>query len=339
VSPLQVVWFLLIGVLLTAYAILDGFDLGAGFCHFLTKKTSERRAILSSIGPIWDGNEVWLLTGGGALFAAFPEVYATVFSALYLPLMLILFALIFRAVAIGFRNEVDSDGWRARWDAAFSVGSILPALLFGVALGNILRGLPLDESKTFVGTFFGLLNPYALLIGLLGLAMLATHGAAYLALKTEGELAARARRWVRGSWVAYLVLFILSVVAAAVTQGQLLANYEAVPWLWLVPLFALASVFLIGVFNAKGDERKTFVTSALSIAGLMGMCGVGLFPNLVPALGNPELSLTVANASSSPLTLKVMLIVALIGVPLVLAYTVWMYKIFSGKVQAQTEGY
>jgi cytochrome d ubiquinol oxidase subunit II len=339
VSALQVVWFLLIGVILTVYAVLDGFDLGAGFWHLFAKKGSQRRAIFAAIGPVWDGNEVWLLTGGGALFAAFPHVYATVFSGLYLLLMLILFALIFRAVSIGFRNEVDSPRWRAVWDTSFSIGSILPALLFGVALGNILRGLPLDGSKTFTGSLLGLLNPYSLLIGFLGVAMLATHGATYLALKTDGDLRPLARRWAQGSWIAFLSLYLVAVAATIAAQPHILRNYNSAPLLWAIPLLALLAIVMTGLSNNGGKMKRAFVWCALSIAGLMGMSGAGLFPNLVPALNNPRWSLTLANASSSALTLKVMLIVAAIGVPLVAAYTIWTYKIFSGKVEVEGVGY
>ncbi|MFH1010111.1 MAG: cytochrome d ubiquinol oxidase subunit II [bacterium] len=336
-SALQVTWFFLIGLLLTVYAILDGFDLGAGIWHLFAKKDEHRRLTLNAIGPVWDGNEVWLLTGGGALFAAFPHVYATVFSGLYLALMLVLFALIFRAVSIEFRSKRPSTCWRSTWDIAFSIGSILPALLFGVAVGNILRGLPLDESKNFTGSFFDLLNPYALLIGLLGFAMLATHGALYLALKTEGELAERAKRWGRNAWLAYLVLFVLTGVVTILSQPQLLRNYAALPVLWILPLFALVTILAIAIFRRKGSDGKAFLASSLSIAGLCAIVAADLFPNLVPALGNPEWSLTVMNSSSSSLTLGTMLILALVGMPIVIGYTIWIYRTFRGKVKVETD--
>ncbi len=338
-SFLQVTWFFLIGVLLTGYAILDGFDLGVGFWHLFTRKDENRRILLNAIGPVWDGNEVWLLTGSGAIFAAFPHVYATVFSGFYLALMLVLFALIFRAVSVEFRSSVPSPRWRNAWDIAFAVGSIIPTLLFGVAFGNILRGLPLDESKNFVGNFFTLLNPYALLIGLVGFAMLATHGALYLVLKTESNLAQRAASWAKRAWTIYLVLFIVASAVTVTAQRQLLENYKAVPILWLLPFFALGTIIMIGLFIGKGKQVKAFIFSALSIVGLMAMSGAALFPNLVPALGNPELSLTVMNASSSSLTLKTMLILALVGMPVVIGYTVWVYRTFAGKVKLESDSY
>lgn len=336
---LQVIWFLLIGVLITIYAILDGFDLGVGFWHLFAKKDKERRALLNSIGPVWDGNEVWLLTGGGAIFAAFPHVYATTFSGLYLPLMFVLFALIFRAVSVEFRSKVESARWRSAWDYAFAIGSVLPALLYGVAIGNILRGFPLDASKTFVGTFFSLLNPYALLIGLVGLAMFVTHGAVYITLKIEGEIAKRAKKWVSIGWDIYLALFILASIFTFISQPQLLKNFGAVPVLWIFPLLALVMIVGIAYFNWKGQPGKAFLASSFSIVGLCGTVASALFPNMVPALGRPELSLTIANASSSQLTLTVMLILALIGMPFVVGYTIWVYRMFKGKVNVETDLY
>jgi cytochrome d ubiquinol oxidase subunit II len=337
-SFLQVVWYFLIGLFLLVYAILDGFDLGVGFWYLFSKRDKDRRLMRNAIGPVWDGNEVWLLTGGAAIFAAFPQVYATVFSGFYLALMLVIFALIFRAVSIEFRSRLDTPGWGNFWDTAFAIGSILPALLFGVAVGNILRGLPLDSVGNFTASFFSLLNPYALLIGLLGLAMFATHGALYLALKTNGELSAKVKRWAGRAWWPYFILFIIAALLTMITQPQLLRNYNAVPVLWILPFLSLVVIILIGVFNRQRRARPAFTASVLSITGLMALCAAGLFPNMVPALGKPESSLTLANASSSPLTLWTMLVIALVGMPLVVIYTIWVYRTFGGKVELE-EGY
>ncbi len=331
-SGLQVTWFFLIGLLLAVYAVLDGFDLGVGFWYLFTRREKDRRTLLRSIGPFWDGNEVWLLTGAGAIFAAFPHVYATVFSGFYLPMMLIVFSLIFRAVAIEVRNKKSSPGWTRAWDTAFAIGSILPAFLFGVALGNILRGIPLDESMNFTGSFFGLLNPYALLIGVVAVWMLATHGALYIAWKTDGDLHERARGWAQTSWVAYLILFVLASLITVATQPHLLHNHHAAPALWIFQILAVVMIVLIGVFNRRGRARAAFAMSCIAIVAVMAKTGVGLFPNLVPALGRPELSLTIRNASSSELTLRTMLILALVGMPIVISYTVWVYRAFRGKV-------
>lgn len=338
-TALQTTWFFIIGLLLTAYAILDGFDLGVGFWHLFTKTDRDRRTLLGAIGPVWDGNELWLLTASGAIFAAFPPVYATVFSGLYLALMLVLFGLIFRAVAIEFRGHDPSPRWRSAWDAAFAMGSVVPALLFGVAVGNIVRGLPLDEAGDFAGSFIGLLNPYALVVGLLGLAMFATHGALYVAVKTDGRLAARARRWAQNAWIIYLLLFVVVSAATLATQAQVRANYEAAPALWVLPVCALVAIVMVGVLNRRGDVRKAFVSSALSIAALMGLWGAAIFPNLVPALDRPEWSLTAMNASSSELTLKTMLVLVAVAMPLVIVYTTWVYRTFGGKVELGEDEY
>jgi cytochrome d ubiquinol oxidase subunit II len=335
-SALQVTWFLLIGLLLTVYAILDGFDLGVGFWHRFSRKDSDRRALLNAIGPVWDGNEVWLLTGGGAIFAAFPPVYASVFSGLYLALMLVLLALIFRAVSVEFRSKVESPAWRGAWDLAFSAGSSLVALLLGVALGNLLRGLPLDANGNFTGDFFTLLNPYAVLIGLTGFAMLIHHGALYIQLKTSGELPDRARRWATVTWAMYLGLYLTAAIITIAYMPRLLANYSAAPVLWAIPVLALAFVCLSGVFNLKKRAGLAFLFSCLSIAGMMAIAGAALFPDLVPALGMPEHSLTLYNSSSSELTLQTMLYLTLIGMPLVIGYTIWIYRAFSGKNQVDT---
>jgi cytochrome d ubiquinol oxidase subunit II len=225
------------------------------------------------------------------------------------------------------------------WDVGFAVGSTLPALLFGVAIGNVLRGLPLDEAKNFTGSFFSLLNPYSLLLGVTGLAMFATHGATYLALRTTGDLAERARGWGRKACAAYLALLVVATGTTIVVQPHLLTNYGALPALWVVPVITLLCTVMIGVFNGRGKALQAFLASSLSIVGVMVLIAIGLFPNLVPALNDPRLSLTITNASSSELTLKVMFIVALLGMPIVLAYTAWVYYIFRGKVGAESPGY
>jgi cytochrome d ubiquinol oxidase subunit II len=330
-SELQIVWFLLVGLLLTVYAILDGFDLGVGFWYLRTKKEKEKSILRAAIGPVWDGNEVWLLTGAGALFAAFPPVYATVFSGFYLALILVLMALIFRAVSLEMRDKVDSAAWQRAWDLAFGIGSTVAALLLGVALGNILRGVPLDASGRFAGTFLGLLNPYALLVGLLGLVMMLSHGALYIVLKSDGELAARARSWAARSSLVYLVLFIMTSLLTFATQAQLLDNLKAQPVLWLIPGLALVMVIATVVLSRRESAGRAFIASSLSIAALMGTAGASLFPKLVPASNDPALSLTAFNASSSQLTLWTMLVLAIIGVPLVVTYTIWAYRAFAGK--------
>lgn len=338
-TALQVTWFLIIGILLTGYAILDGYDLGAGFWYMFAPKDEHRRTILNAIGPFWDGNEVWLLTGGGAIFAAFPHVYATVFSGFYLALMLVLLALMLRACAIEFRNKHDSPGWRKSWDIAFGLGSAVPALLFGVALGNVLHGIPLDESMTYTGNFIGLLNPYSLVIGLTAFFMFAVHGALFIALKTDGELHNLAKGWAVYSWIPFIFLFLIANLYTFSAQPHLYANHQANPVLFAIPLFVFIAIFTIRIFIARKQLSKAFVSSIITIAGLMLMVGIGLFPNIVPASNDPALSLTIYNSSSSALTLKTMFILALIGMPFVVGYTIWVHLAFRGKVSADEDGY
>ncbi len=337
-TALEVIWFFLVGVLLVGYAILDGFDLGVGFWHLGAKGDDERRAMLNSVGPVWDGNEVWLLTAGGALFGAFPAVYASVFSGFYLALMLVLLVLMLRAISFEFRSQVESPAWRRTWDVVFSVSSTVAIVLFGVALGNILRGIPLDEAGYYTGTFFGLLNPFALMTGVLALAMLAFHGALYVVLKGSGELEERARGWAGPAGVLYLVLFVVAGVVTVVSQGHLLDNYRVYPLLWVFPLAVISFIAGALFLHRNGESGRAFLCSSLSIAAIWAQVGAGLFPKLVPALGNPELSLTISNAASGPLTLKAMLIIALLGMPVVLAYTIWTYWAFKGKVDVSHEG-
>ena len=330
---LQIIWFLLVGILIIGYAVLDGFDLGVGFWHLFAKKKGERSAFIRSIEPFWDGNEVWLLTGGGALFAAFPPVYATVFSGFYLALMLVLLGLIFRAVAIEFRNKVDNPAWVKAWDFAFAFGSILPSILFGVAIGNVLRGLELNEIGDYTGGFFALLNPFSLLCGLVGLSMFALHGALYLSMKLDGPIAADARRWASKAWVVFVVLFMVATVWGAISFFY---NITVVP-LALALLSVLASVSVV-VFNRRGNAVAAFVSSCETIVFTMLAVAAALFPYMVPCTNDSELSLTVMNSSSSQLTLTVMLIIALIGMPIVLAYTIFIHRIFKGKIQVREEG-
>jgi len=333
------IWFLLVGVLLVGYAVLDGFDLGAGTLHlFVAHDDEERRTVMRAIGPVWDGNEVWLLTAGGALFAAFPAVYATVFSGFYLALILLLVALIFRAVSLEFRSKLETAGWRRTWDVAFSVASFLPTVLFGVAIGNVLRGVPLDAAGDYRGGLAGLLNPFALTVGLLASSMFVMQGATWLSLKTEGLVHARSRRAALLAWPAFVVLWLVVTVFSRADAGHLWANYDN-PVAWIAPV---AFVVVAGAFPVAlraGRDGLAFGLSSLSIAALIGTMGIGLYPNLLPATGDAARSLTIHNAASSDLSLTVMLIIALIGMPLVIGYTAFIYWRFRGKVDAREPGY
>ena len=330
-SALQVTWFGLIGVLLAAYIIMDGFDLGVGFWHLFARKESDKLTMMASITPYWDGNEVWLLSGGGAVFAAFPQVYATVFSGFYLALMLVLFALIFRAVSLEFRHQSDSTFWKRFWDFAFGLGSALPALLFGVAMGNIIVGLPLNAAGDYIGTFFDLLNPYSLLIGVTGLAMFTFHGALFTMIKTGEDLAKTALGWAKISGLIYGILLSVSTVVTVVAFPRMITNYTDIPVLWLLPVIMLATAWMAWVLGTTGKIWKAFLLSSGAMLAIIATLAVGMFPNWVHASNDPTLSLTIANASSSPLTLKTMLILAIIGVPIVLGYTAWVHQVFKGK--------
>ena len=336
--PLETAWFILIGVLLAGYAILDGFDLGVGMLHlFVAKGDGERRQVINSVGPVWDGNEVWLLTGGGALFAAFPKVYATVFSGLYLVLVLVLAALILRAVCLEFRSKEPGPGWRGAWDTVFGLSSFLPSLLFGVAVGNVMRGLPLDAEQEFAGTFLGLINPFALVVGLLAVAMFLVQGAAWLDLKTEGPVRERARGWAKGAWLALVVLWLVATLYSRVESPHLWRAF-ARPVAWVVPVVFVVAVAEYRMLLARGRAGMAFAHSSVAIAALLGLVGLGLYPDLVPALGGGP-SLNVTNASSSPLTLKVMLVVAIVGMPLVVGYTIFIYSRFRGRVKLDEHSY
>jgi len=336
---LNTVWFLLIGVLLTGYAILDGFDLGVGVLHLFARGEEERRIHINAIGPVWDGNEVWLLTAGGALFAAFPVVYATVFSGYYLALMLVLVALILRAVSFEFRGKVASPAWRHAWDWAFGLGSLVPAVVFGVAVGNILRGLPFDADGNLEVNLLSLLNPYALVIGLLSLAMFLMHGATYLTLKTDGALRERMAGWAGRLWVVYVVMFVVASVA----------TFAAAPWLfrgagpsaltWVCAAALLAAEFFLPVSLKDRRFGRAFVASSVSIAAQIGLAAVALFPRLVPARPDLARSLTIYNTSSTPRTLTTMLIIALVGMPFVVAYTAIIYRVFKGKTVLNEASY
>lgn len=331
-ETLQIIWFLLVGILIIGYAILDGFDLGVGFWHLFAKKKGERSAFIESIEPFWDGNEVWLLTGGGALFAAFPPVYATVFSGFYLAMMLVLLGLIFRAVAIEFRNKVDSPGWTKAWDVAFALGSILPSVLYGVAIGNVLQGLELNAVGDYTGGFFALLNPFALICGLTGLAMFAQHGALYLAMKLDGDIANDARRWASTIWYVFLPLFMV-----AVTFGikNCIHGVKAVPMALVV--LALISNSVAFMLNKKASGKAAFLASSGTIAFVMLAVAFALFPYMVPCTNNPDWGLTIHNSSSSQLTLVSMLVIALVGMPIVLGYTWFIHRVFRDKVKVKED--
>ncbi len=330
---LHLFWFALLGVLLTGYAILDGFDLGVGIVHLAARRDDERRVLLNAIGPLWDGNEVWLVTFGGALFAAFPRAYAAVFSAFYLPFMLLLFALIFRAVSIEFRGKRESATWRRCWDGAFFAASALATFLMGVAVGDSMLGIPIGPGGDYTGGIAELLRPYALLVGILAVATFAMHGSIYLHLKTEGKLQRRIHGWMWRTFGFFLVAYMLVTVVTLVTVPDATRNFTRLPWAWAVVVLNILAVANIPRAIYKGKPLGAFVSSSCTIAALVFLFGVALFPNLLVSSSDPAWSLTITNAASSEKTLRIMRTIAFLGMPFVAAYTAVVYWVFRGKVE------
>lgn len=331
---LQIIWFVLWGVLWAVYFMLDGFVMGAGILHtFLGRSDTDRRVMINTIGPVWDGNEVWLITAGGATFAAFPTTYALMFSYLYTALLLLLFSLIVRGVSYEFRGKIEESGWKKGWDAAIGVCNFLPALLFGVAFGNIFAGLPMDAAG-YHGSLISLLNPYGLVTGLLFVMLFMVHGALYLTVKTTGDLSRSAHNAANKAWP---VLLVVAVTFLAFTSfaTKLYDNYLANPILLAVPAIAVLALLMIRVFSAQGKTLAAFAASCVTILTVVGTGVVGLFPNLIPSSLDPQYSLTIFNSSSSPYTLKIMTVVAFIFVPIVIAYKIWVYRVFRAPVTAE----
>lgn len=326
----ETIWFILWGVLWAVYFMLDGFDLGIGtLMPFLARNDEDRRYMYNAMGPFWDGNEVWLITAGGVTFAAFPTAYAIMFNGLYSALLLLLFALIGRGVTFEFRNKVESQSWRNLWDFFHVVGSFLPALLLGVAFANIFAGLPLDKDGVLQGGFFTLLNPYGILGGMLFVAAFMTHGALWLAVKTQGDLRQRALDAAAVTWKALLVIAVL-FLAFSWVKTDLYDNYMKYPYLWIIPIVAVGALLATRTFIITGQEIKAWISSAITIVFITFFGVAGLYPRLLPSSISNEYHVTIWNASSSELTLKIMLGVALVMVPIVIAYQTWVY-LFLGK--------
>ncbi len=337
---LNLIWFALFVIIISGYLILDGFDMGVGILHFfIADGDLERRISLNSIGPIWDGNEVWLVLGGGVLFAVFPIAYASLFSGFYAPFMLVLLFLILRTVSIEFRSKRKGAGWRNLWDFVFFLSSAALAFLMGVAFGNLIVGVPLDQQgNIIVNNVFELLHPFPLWIGAVSVVMLAFHGAMYLNLKTTDDLHDRARAWI--PWL--MILFVLMAIATA--AWMFLANVAplavyAQGWPLIFPAVAALAFFAAYLLLRRGNEFWAFIASAVFVAFTLYSVGVGMFPNLIISTTNPAYNLTIYNAASQPNTLTVALIIALIGMPFVLMYSAGVYYIFRGKVRLEPDSY
>jgi cytochrome d ubiquinol oxidase subunit II len=344
---METIWFILVALMLAAYVILDGFDLGAGAIHLLIAKTnSERRMILRAVGPVWDGNEVWLLAAGGTLYFAFPMLYASSFSGFYLPLIIVLWLLMMRGIGIEFRNHVEGPLWGQFYDVMFSISSLLLAVFFGAALGNVIRGVPLNAEGYFFAPLWttfrvdrnpGILDWYTVLTGVVALVVLATHGACYIALKTEGELSGRARTLARGLWWAVAGLTIVSLVATLAVRPMMLDNYRRSALAAVIPLLVFLSLALMAYYLAKGRDKAAFVSSSVYIASMLSGAAFALYPYVLPATTEAAYSLTIHNTKASDYGLRVGMVWWIIGMVLALGYFTSLYRLFRGKVTVSAE--
>jgi len=364
-ETLRLIWWILIAVLLVGYAVMDGFDLGVGtLLPFIAKSDDERRVLINAIGPTWDGNQVWLILGAGAVFAAWPAIYAAAFSGMYAALLLVLFALFLRPVGFDYRSKIDHPLWRKVWDYALFLGGFVPALVMGVAFGNFLQGVPFHFDETlrsfYDGGLIDLLNPFALLAGLVSVAMLTMHGANFLLIKTEGVLQQRALRASRMSAVVTIVLFVLAGVwiingiegfrilsnidmqAASSPFGKTVVreigawmhNFYVHPWMWVAPVAGIGGALLVLLFGAR-RPGMSWIASAVSVAGIATTAGLAMFPFVLPSSTHPSQSLLMWDATSSQLTLWLMLLAAVIFIPLILFYTAWVFRVLRGKVTVE----
>ena len=337
---LNTIWFLLTGVFLTGYAILDGFDLGIGILHLFIRKEQDRLINMRAISPIWDGNEVWLIAGTGSLFAVFPLAYATILSAFYFLFIMLLFSLIFRAISIEFRNKESSQKWQHFWDRGFGLGSLTASFIFGVMLGNIINGLPINKEGIFASDIILLLNPYSIMIGLLILTIFTMHGGIYMTLKTDGVLQEKMRRSVFISWIAFIILYSSAIISTLIISPIMFDGLLNRPLSFVLAFIQFATTIFIVMAIKRNRFISAFVSSSLLIAATICLLGLSLFPLLVPSRIDLLYSLTIYNAASRPYTLFVMLIIASISFPLVIAYSVYVHRIFKGKVDtSEEEGY
>lgn len=332
-------WFMVVGGLFSGYAILDGFDLGAGAWHLFFKKENSRRIALNAIGPVWDGNEVWLVIGGGALFAGFPILYATLFSAMYIPFMLFLAFLIFRAISIEFRSKEAMPWWRKMWDISYSVSSIMLALLLGVVLGNVLQGAAIGADLEFTGSWLVFINPYAILTGVTTLALFMMHGAIYLTMKTEGRLFAKLTLLVRQAIIFFVMSFAITTIYTLIYIPHLSDRFKESPALFIVPLFAFLSIANIPRLVSKKKYRLAFIFSSITVSLSLITVAIELYPVLLLSTSDPANSLTIYNTAASDKSLGIMLTMAAIGAPLVLSYTSFVFWTFRGKVKLDETSY
>ncbi len=346
---MEILWFCVVAFMLAMYTILDGFDLGAGILHlFVAKNDDERRTVLNAIGPVWDGNEVWILAAGGTLFFAFPLLYASSFSGFYLPLMIVLWLLMMRGLGIELRHHVNHPMWKTFWDGVFAIGSILLAIFLGAALGNVVRGVPLNEQGYFfepLWTTFtvqpdtGILDWFTVMMGLVGLFSLTTHGANYLAMKTEGPVQERAHRIASLTFWGVLIFSVATLIASSSIRPEIWSNYTEHIWGWMFPLMAGLGMGGMFYFNKKREDTRAFLSSSAFIGGMLASTAFGLFPNVLPASTDPKFNLTVYNTAASDYGLGVGIVWWTIGIIIALGYFTYLFYSFRGKVKLHAEGY
>jgi len=366
-ETLRIIWWLLLGILLIGLAIMDGFDFGvASLLPFVSHNDIERRIVINTVGPVWEGNQVWLILGGGAIFAAWPSIYAVTFSGFYLAMLVILAAIILRPVGFKFRSKLENQHWRKFWDICIFIGGFIPGLLFGVAVGNVIIGVPFSFDDTlrmsYTGTFWQLLNPFSILCGAISIIMFMQHGAIYLALKTEENIYFRCKKFLSFSFILLTFLLILAgyTVTTSINGYEIISsinpngpsnpllkqvqvhlglwkyNYAEHSWMWIAPVMAFGGLVLTYMFSRFNSFGFGFITSSISIFGIVSIPGLMMFPFILPSSTFPNHSLTVYDASSSRLTLFIMLIASLIFIPIILAYTSWVYHVLRGKITSKT---
>jgi cytochrome d ubiquinol oxidase subunit II len=333
-------WFTVFVILTIGYALLDGFDLGVGMLHLFAQKDQERRVMLNAIGPVWDGNEVWLVTAVGALFAGFPDIYATMLSAFYVPVMALLAGLIFRAVAIEFRSKQKMMWWRWTWDIVFFLGSFLIAFMLGIIMGNLIRGIPLDQYKEFIGDLDTIFHPYAFLVGLLAVSLFMMHGSLFILMKTEADFHDKMRQWTNPCIIFFIIIYAVTTMATLIYMPHMIDAFRERPYFFVLGILNILMIANIPREISLGRDGRAFICSCLNIICLLGLYAIGTYPQVIRSIDDPlNLSLTIYNSASSVLTLKILFLIAFIGIPLVLAYTTAVYYIFRGKVKIDPHSY
>lgn len=337
---LEIIWYSVIAASAIGYVVLDGFDLGAGMLHLFTKKDEERRIMLNAIGPVWDGNEVWIIIVGGAMLAGFPAAYATLCSAFYVPFMIFLAGIIFRAVALEFRSKLEKTSWRKTWDVLYSLATYIITIVLGVLLGNLVKGIKLDGEGVYIGTFWDFFTPYTILMGITAVALFMMHGSIFLCMKTEGDFHNRIKSWAVSSTIFFIIAYVTLSIATLTFMPHMLIRMQKWPWLYVFGLLALICIINIPREIHKNRIGLAFLSSIFSIAFLFVLYALGIYPHIVrSSINTMQNSITLFNSASTRLTITILIVIAGIGVPLVIGYGWWIYRIFRGKVKLDSSSY